>query len=247
MSGIAILSAGIVLTVLPVAAMIIYGVRTKTPAGVFVTGAVCFILFAGIFESLLHQVVLGTTPVMSDPVLYVIYGCFAAGIFEETGRLFGFRVLLKKERAGKAACAYGLGHGGTECILTAGATFLVIGLSGLVSGIPGISPATLLQFDAMRASVTAGGILLSILERVSAMLTHTGLSMIMFRASKEKGKLMLWPASILIHAAADVAPAMYQAGLLTDIILTEILTALFSAAVFAAGLKILKGYREEEQ
>src|SRR5699024_5760277 len=64
----------------------------------FILGIGIFLVFALILEQIMHYIVLrpsadGTIELLSaDPWLYVLYGIFAAGIFEETGRLLAFLI-----------------------------------------------------------------------------------------------------------------------------------------------------------
>lgn len=77
-------------------------------------------------------------------------------------------------------------------------------------------------------SVTPAIFAVGLFERISAMMIHIGLSMIMFAAVRQKGKLWLYPAAICLHALADVPAALYQCGVLKSIFLLE-------ASAFAVG------------
>lgn len=83
----------------PAGLLIWWKKRTGESIWSFAAGAICFVLFAMMLENLLHQVCLGqnnavSAKILASPVLYTMYTAFAAGIFEETGRLFGFKALL---------------------------------------------------------------------------------------------------------------------------------------------------------
>ncbi|MGL4739778.1 MAG: YhfC family glutamic-type intramembrane protease [Sarcina sp.] len=54
------------------------------------------------------------------PVLYVLILSFTAGLFEETGRYIGFKVIKEKTLGFKDAIAFGIGHGGIEAMLLVG-------------------------------------------------------------------------------------------------------------------------------
>lgn len=85
--------------VLPVGAMLLLG-RRGGKWRCFFAGAAAFILFAMILEQLLHSAVLRSPAgavLQGNIWLYGLYGGLAAGLFEETGRLAAFRLLLKKE------------------------------------------------------------------------------------------------------------------------------------------------------
>ena len=69
---------------------------------------------------------LGADPTQSaiykNPVLYILYGGFAAGIFEETARLLCFKSFIRvgNNESIYTGISYGLGHGGIEAILIGG-------------------------------------------------------------------------------------------------------------------------------
>src|SRR3954453_12090483 len=82
-------------------------------------GAGVFFLFSQVLEKLMHAYVLSGNPVTASwlqlhPLGYALYGCLAAGLFEEVGRYLGMRFLVKDTGNPGTAVAYGLGHGGIE-------------------------------------------------------------------------------------------------------------------------------------
>ncbi len=58
----------------------------------------------------------------SDPKasLLMTYGIFAAGIFEETGRLLAFLITKRHYKDIDSAVSYGVGHGGIEAAAVVG-------------------------------------------------------------------------------------------------------------------------------
>jgi len=194
-------------------------------------GVAAFVLFAMILEQLLHIVVLrpaadGTIALAkNNPALFVLYGIFAAGIFEETARFISFHLLKKKYDGVGTGLSYGIGHGGIEAVLIAGVAMLSsivmsIAVNTGNAGILGSDPIVLAQIDAVR---TAGPImfLASGFERIIAITVHISLSVLVWCAVKVKGKLWLYPAAIILHAIVNIVPAMYQAGLTDNVWLVE--------------------------
>ena len=118
--------AGCIFTVLvsialPVAALAV--LKRKTGRGLLaaLVGAGCFIGYALVLEQLLHAAVFSLFPAITlYPAAYTAYGCLAAGLFEETGRLMGLSLLCKKDRDLALGVGYGIGHGGVEAALLAG-------------------------------------------------------------------------------------------------------------------------------
>lgn len=109
--------AGCIFTVLvsialPVAALAV--LKRKTGRGLLaaLVGAGCFIGYALVLEQLLHAAVFSLFPAITlYPAAYTAYGCLAAGLFEETGRLMGLSLLCKKDRDLALGVGYGIGHG----------------------------------------------------------------------------------------------------------------------------------------
>lgn len=211
----------------------------------FIAGAICFYVFAMILEQLLHSVALTSPTVTGNALVYILYGAFAAGVFEETGRLFGFKVLLRKYTIDDKPCAiaYGIGHGGIEVVLVLGVTYVFYILAEL--GVTIQDDQTTQMLRAAAESIPFSTTLLAMAERISAMMTHVGLSAIMFVACKEKGRLWLYPVSILIHAAVDMPAVMFQTGILTSLAAVEVLTFIFGATILYLGVRLLYGTAQE--
>ncbi|MGN0649551.1 MAG: YhfC family intramembrane metalloprotease [Oscillospiraceae bacterium] len=237
------LITGIFCIVMPIAALVIFKLKNKEislfPA---LIGAAMFFGFAMILEQLLHSVML---PILSGNAIgYTVYGALAAGVFEETGRFVGFKFLLKKHTDPRASIMYGIGHGGFEAVALIGVSMLSYAIIGILSNSMG--------FEAMVSMLSAGnnetaevvrnqlaGIaggemssyLFGSLERVSAMIIHISLSVIVFEGVRIKGRIWLYTAAIVLHAITDVPAALYQSGCITSIAWTEILIFAWSFCV----------------
>lgn len=205
----------------------------------FLIGLVFFPVFAMMLEPLLHVLVLSTPlgPLMQDNVwIYGLYGGLAAGLFEETGRLVAFKMVLRNETEPVTALSYGLGHGGMEALLVVGTAMINNLLMGalLLSG--GEPPAELAAAAETLATTPTVMFLWSALERASAVLIHVSNSVLVF-AAVWTGKWALFPAAILIHAAlnflAVVSGAYLPVAVVEAMILVfSLLTALFAAKVY---------------
>lgn len=113
-----------VLSVLvPITLIIVLGIKKRMNWKAMLLGALLFFVFVMILESIMHRVVLGPDPATSALVqnkwLYMIYAGFAAGIFEETARLLGFKFLIRvsENESIDTGISYGLGHGGIEAVI----------------------------------------------------------------------------------------------------------------------------------
>jgi uncharacterized membrane protein YhfC len=232
---------------LPLGLLIWWKKKTGARLWCFVVGALCFLLFAMGLEQILHSVCLLGDNAFSraldaSPAAYMLYAAFAAGIFEETGRLFGFKVLLRRQRERSCAVAYGIGHGGIEVLLVLGVSYLVYFLAecGIPFGTAEMTETILKTADAIPAST----VFVAMFERVSAMLAQIGLSMLVFVAARQKGKRWLYPLAILLHAALDAPAALYQAGVIRSITLIEAAAFVTGLVILLLGRKALTGYPE---
>lgn len=227
----------------PFGMMIWWKKKTGEKIWSFVVGAIGFALFAMVLENLLHQVCLVnenavSKAILGSPVLYTLYAAFAAGVFEETGRLFGFKVLLRKNHKNSCAVAYGIGHGGIEVLFILGASYLVLLLALL--GVDFGSEATNAQMIATAQSISLTSAGITMFERVCAMMIQIGLSMLVFVAAREKKYLWLYPVAILIHAMIDAPAALYQHQVISSIFVVEGVAFVMGICCLYLGIKMLR-------
>lgn len=228
-------------TLIPVCLLIWWKRKTGVKLKPFIIGAVCFIVFANVLESVSHMYfILGentiSSAINSSPILFTLYTCLAAGIFEETGRLCGFKYFLKNSNNPDDAFAYGIGHGGIEVILVLVLNYLVYLLIALGLNIQGTND----QIVAVISSISPIAVLLALLERSSAMLLHIGLSLLVYIAVKKAGKFYFYPLSILIHGLFDVPAALFQFGVIKSVIVIETLLLIISILCFINSYKTFK-------
>jgi uncharacterized membrane protein YhfC len=207
------------------------------------TGAMTFLIFALVLESIVHSIVFMVFPGIKDNVVaYMLYGALMAGIFEETGRFLAYKLVLKKRTNRETAISYGIGHGGFEAVYILAAT----GINNFVyAGIinAGQFPPLLDQLKAagqdtspiesLPEQLAAFGIAdigLPILERVFAVMFHIALSILVFYAVKN-GKIWMYFLAVILHALLDAPAALYQQGVI-GIAATEVCLALFSIVTF---------------
>ena len=216
-------------------------------------GAGTFIVFALVLESLLHQLVLKGphgASILGNTLRYALYGGLAAGVFEETGRFLSMKFLMKKEPAKPLpGIAYGVGHGGVEMLILFGITMinnLVISAlinsgqaDALFAKVPEEAAAQVqAQLDQLQ-TLGAGTLLIGLWERISALILHLGLSMLVWVAVRKGGKwLWLFPAAIALHALVDAGALLLQksAGMVT----LELIVTAEALAVAAIGYLVAK-------
>lgn len=216
-------------------------------------GAGTFIVFALVLESIMHQLVLkgpnGPT-IMGNTLLFAVYGGLAAGVFEETGRFLSMKFLLKKEPStALPGIAYGIGHGGAEMLIIFGITMisnLVVsalinaGLSGILfAKVPEDAAAQLQAQLNQLQTVGAGTLLIGLWERISALVLHLGLSMLVWVAVRKGGKwLWLFPAAVALHAIVDAGVVMFQKSV--GMVPLELIVSAEAVAVAAIGYMVAR-------
>ena len=198
-SGLAI--AGVICSIVlsmgvPITLFIAGRVKLKARISSLLIGAGTFLLFAMLLEQLLHVLVIQFCGLnaQSRPWLYYVYAALAAAVFEETGRLIAMKFWMKKWLDFPNALMYGLGPGGVEAILIGGLS----GISNLVSMLminSGAMQNTLAALPAESANQTVSQLsalwttpaplfFVSGIERISAIILHIGLSLLIYRAVK---------------------------------------------------------------
>ena len=229
--------------------------RHKARISTILTGAGAFFLFALVLESIMHQIVLKGphgAALMGNKLWYAIYGGLAAGIFEETGRFLSMKFLMKKEPSAPIpGVSYGVGHGGMEMLIVFGvamignlvmSAMINAGLSdALFSQAPQEAAAQVqAQIDALQG-LTTGALLIGLWERLSALLLHLGLSVLVW-ASVHKGGRWLWlfPAAIALHAVVDTGAVLLKDAV--GMVQLELIVTSEAIAIAAAAFMVAKKF-----
>lgn len=227
----------------PVALAVLCGRRRRTAWRAVGMGAACFVLFVLVLESTCNYLVANVLfPALREtPAALIAYGALAAGLFEESARLFGLRILCKRDPDVMTGFAYGVGHGGIEAIyigalgmvnnLVTAAMLNAGGAEALLAGVPAAQQALAeSQLNAL-CSLPAAAFLASGVERTVTVALHIALSVLVWMAVTKRLPAWGWALAVLLHAGADVAAGLYQTGILTGIWLTEALVLIYTAAV----------------
>jgi uncharacterized membrane protein YhfC len=209
---------------LPLLVYLVCRGRMSLRARNILVGACCFIFFALVLESLLHRYLLIGNPATATwfkahRIGFALYGALAAGVFEETARLLGLSVFARKEDG--AGVAYGIGHGGAEAIIIGALGFgnslmlaVLLNQGKLAATLgPRVPPEALAKIQASLEQLTFFGALPGALERASALVLQIALSVLVWRAVRDKLPLLFF-AAIFAHAAADMPAALLRAGVI---------------------------------
>lgn len=218
---------------LPIVLFVIFYKKYNAKIIPMIMGIAGFILFALILEKSIHSIVFGKFALREKPLVYIIYGIFMAGIFEETARFISFKILKRKYNGIGTGLAYGIGHGGIEAILLAGLSminaiiFSIILNTGDIETITGkLQGEALEQINTQITAILTTSpylFLVSGIERFFAICIQLSLSIIVFYSVYGKNKLWLYPFSIMLHAIIDIPAAAMQAGLIKNMFLVELL------------------------
>ena len=196
--------------------------KYKVSYKALLVGAIAFFVAVIILEGLINYYLLNKNIVIGNfikdnPFIFILYAGFMAGIFEELARFVCFKFILKKENRVYDALAYGLGHAGLEILIVYAVT-MIIQIVLAISINKGISIDASLISNLQQTSIFIN--ILAALERVFALFIQLGLTLLVFKAVKEKSIFYL-VCAILLHAGVDFIPAMYQTGLISNLFIVE--------------------------
>jgi uncharacterized membrane protein YhfC len=225
---------------MPVSLFIYFRKKYNAKILPFVFGVLGFVIFVLVLESSIHSIVFKSFSLREKPAIFIIYGIFMAGIFEETARFVSFNILKRKYEGIGTGLAYGAGHGGIESILLAGFSMMVSVIASVIINTGNIEIITnSFQGDTLTAingwinSLLTSApymFLISGFERLSAICCQLSLSIIVFYSVYRK-KFYLYPLAVLLHAILDIPAAAYQVGVIKSIFLVEGITFFLVAAL----------------
>ena len=244
--------------IIPIIALIAYKKNTGAKLKPVIYGFIMFLAFSMGVEQIIHALVLVLDSpvsrfVAAHPFVYAIYGACAAAVCEEFGRLIGFKLLKDDAPDKKASVMYGIGHGGAECI--------IVGAFSLFSS---LVYATLLNAGGYDAFILSGGeeyvaqmtniadtilntnpplFFVSVFERIVALTLQISLSFFVYKSVKE-GNKKFFLIALGLHFIFDFFAAMYQIGIITNLIVEEVMLAVMTAAVAVFAVKVFKKTEE---
>ena len=235
---------------LPVTAFVFLKKKYKAVFFPVFAGAAAFFLAVLVLESSVHAIVLKNFDLKEKPFLFVLYGIFMAGIFEETARFITFNILKKKHDGIKTGLCYGVGHGGIEAIMIGGfamissVVFSILINTGnfdtVIAGLNEAESGKNSQIVEILMSTAPYMFLLSGIERAFAFFIQMSLSVLVFYSvySNFKKRLWLFPCAVLLHAIIDIPAAMYQAGVITNLIIIEGIIFVFTIACILIAVNV---------
>ena len=232
-----------ILTMLVIAiiSFIVLKKRWQFSIKLFLVGLIGFTLPVMMIEGPINAVALSGLA-HSSKWLPILYGGFIAGLVEETTRYLVFKVLAKKRSLITSdIVAYGFGHGLSEFILLGvmGLLTNIIVLQAIHSGQTSELPSTLVS---QVNQLTSFAVLMSLFERLVALVLQVLLTAWDFLAvTKYRLSFYFW--AIILHAAIDFLAGAYQLGIVSNLLLIELILAIY---VLGIGLLTRRIWRKEE-
>ena len=176
----------------------------------------------------------------SNIIGIAIFLGLTAALFESFGRLFVFKLLLKKNRTYGDGLMAGLGHGAIEAIVLVGLAYInnivlsvMINTGSIQTVIDGLvaTPAAATQTKAVidtLISTPAPTFLLGGVERVLTIIINMALSLLVLEGIRRKQTTKFMIFAILAHATLDFL-AVYLLLNGVNILLIELVVVAFSA------------------
>lgn len=242
---------------LPTALAIILRKKFKLGLKPFFVGCAVWIIFVMVLEKILHTVILKSpfgAVIQGNVWYYALYGGLAAGLFEEGGRYLAMKTVLRKEHGDKRnSILYGAGHGGIEAfvILSLGMvnnlTYSILYNTGNISLVTAFldegQRSTFQMVLDQLAAASPATFLAGPAERITAIIFHIALSVIVWMGVTGKRALML-PLAIFLHFTVDaVSVILSRQGI--GIALTEVIIfAMVVPVAWYAYRLFTKIYRE---
>ena len=254
-----LITQGVLMMLIPIILLIIWQVKTRENIAPVVIGAAAWFVFAIVLKIapayFLMQADNPVAKTISGNIwLSFLVAGLLAGVFEETGRFLAFKFVLKKHRHRRASISYGIGHGGFESLYIGFQTLslVVIGIllsSGQADMILGNSDEATLSALAAQlepyANVSFAECMLGVFERLSAIVLHISLSIMVFAAVRERRYFYLYPLAVVLHAVFDFSIVFYRAGYIS-VLPMELGLAVIAAVIAYFASRVYKKLGETE-
>ncbi len=247
---------------IPLLMLLFFHKKYKASIAVFFIGFAGFFLFSSILEAGLNSIIYyGDTGIyiVSNPWLNGLIGGLMAAIFEESGRYIIMRFILKKYMNNdKNALMYGAGHAGMEVMIVlffSIISYLVIAIlintgiySSFIDNMDNSTLKTQLTHIAINLSSTDPyNFLVSIWERVSAVIFHLSASVLVWFSVKDKKHAFLFPLAILLHFLFDFLTVVLAAKLNNIYLVETIITLMSLLCVIPASIVWKRYHKINEQ
>lgn len=248
---IACLICVIITTLVPLIVSIIMLVRKKWNVKPFFIGVLAFFISQIVLRipllNILSNVSKEFTTFYSSILGTILIGGLSAGLFEETARLIGAKIVSKKDSLTfKDSLSFGFGHALCEVVLLVGLTqfsnlivYFMINAGNfhdiMISS--GIKESQYAQYLQQYTSVQAVDYVYSLIERCSSVMFHVMNTILVFYGVKSK-KYWFYLLAILLHTIFNSIAVLI--GSYCGYLVTEIVLLIFSTIGLTLTIKKLK-------
>lgn len=248
---IACLICVIITTLVPLIVSIIMLVRKKWNVKPFFIGVLAFFISQIVLRipllNILSNVSKEFTTFYSSILGTILIGGLSAGLFEETARLIGAKIVSKKDALTfKDSLSFGFGHALCEIVLLVGLTqfsnlivYFMINAGNfhdiMISS--GIKESQYAQYLQQYTSVQAIDYVYSLIERCSSIMFHVMNTILVFYGVKSK-KYWFYLLAILLHTIFNSIAVLI--GSYCGYLVTEIVLLIFSTIGLTLTIKKLK-------
>lgn len=249
-------------SIVPVALVLIWKMRSRKSIVPSLTGVMVFLTFGIMLKSVPNLLFLSVDSPVSRFIsgniwAYAIYCGLAAGIFEEAGRYIAFKLFLNRHDYRESSIAYGLGHGGIECIVVLGLAMLqnftyaqVINAGKMEEVISSFSDenakAVFRNLQEAIINMSVQDCIWAGIERLSALALQVSLSVLVYQAARIQHKKYFIAIAILLHALIDVFAAFSQQGSM-PVAVIEIMIMVYAIIVSVYAYHIYKSLPHDER
>ncbi|WP_413374723.1 YhfC family intramembrane metalloprotease [Alkalihalobacillus sp. 1P02AB] len=216
---------------IPLILILVAKFKFKASIKVVLIGMLTFFVFSQLFVNIFHMIVFASEPMerfVHQTFIFVPYAAVTAALFAELGRYVMFTYLLKKYRDWSNGLGFGIGFGSFEAVLILGFTSVSMVTAAVMIN-EGIYEDPLIISQLMEVSNSF--IVFGVIERLFSITLHIALSILIVYAIKTGLKKYLLYA-ILAHSIFNIPGMLYQAEVLSSVIVVEAILALFAVVAF---------------
>jgi uncharacterized membrane protein YhfC len=224
--------------VIPIILLVFGRIKFKVNFKTVLIGALTFFIFVQVLEGTINALLFNSKEISTlfdNHYFFVTYVVLMAGMFEEGGRFLMMKLTMKKYQEWRDGFAFGVGHGGLESILLLGFSsinMLIYSIqinAGTFDELYINEKVRSLLEPVKEQLVNNSALMFSIgpVERICAICLHIALSILVLYAVKT-GKIKYFFSAIVFHALFNIPAALYQKGIITNVLIPEIFILLFA-------------------
>lgn len=229
---------------LPVIVLLVLSRRRKGAFGVWVAGALGFIIPQLVIRIPVLQAI-GAFPafqsfIKEQPYLYVFLLALTAGLFETTGRWVVLKFVLAKKQSYMTGLVSGAGHGGIEAIVLVGMLYinnLITSLyvnAGQLSRIIPDNPALVESVRKSLVDTPPDLFLMAGFERVFTMMFQILLSILLTLFIMKKHAVLGFLTVAFLHFASDFSVGILQIQGVSSFVIEGVIFAVAIVSLIVA-------------